>query len=145
MWHERALFALEDDGVRLHALQVMPYPFLDVHTIAAFLLAEHHTLYHRAVVIICRHLYPAPQHHERLILCRMPMDGHLRPRLHCIEHTMALVLQRLVEVIVHPQPLRRLRLGRYPIQQFYVNDLHANPQLLFPFLIDLSVSSGLSV
>lgn len=48
-------------------------------------------------------LRPAPQHHHILARARVPMHGNHRPRFYGIEHALGLVVNRVPEVIVHPQ------------------------------------------
>lgn len=56
-------------------------------------------------------LRPAPQHHHVLTRAHVPMHGNHRPRLDGIEHALGLVVNRVPEVIVHPQAGRGLGLG----------------------------------
>ena len=91
MRHKRSLLALEKHGAGLQCLQVMPHTFLDVHTLAAFLLAEHDALYHRAVVVVRVYTNLAAKHDEGFIFCRMPMYLNLRSWLHCVQHPMTLI------------------------------------------------------
>jgi len=116
MRHKRPFFTLEDDTPRFQRLQFMPYVLGDIYAVDAVFCAKHHRLYHRAVVIVCRRPYPSPKNDKRLILCRMPVDRHLRPGLYGIKHAMTFVLQRLVEIKVHTQARRFLRLRRHMVQ-----------------------------
>ena len=84
MRHKRAFFALEDDAIGLQGLQIVPYVLGDIYAVDAILCAKHHRLYHRAVIIIGCRAHFASQDNERLILRRMPMDGHLRAWLYSI-------------------------------------------------------------
>ncbi len=77
----------------------MPHILRDVNPIVATLLTQHHIFYDRAIIIVSSHPNLASQDNERLILRRVPMDGYLRPRLHCIQEPMTLVFQRLVEAL----------------------------------------------
>lgn len=80
----------------------MPHIFRDVNAIIATLLTQHHIFYDRAIIIVSSHSDLTSQDNERLILRWVPMDGNHSPWLHRIQHPMALILQRLVKVIVHP-------------------------------------------
>ena len=76
----------------------------DVNPIVATLLTQHHIFYNRAIIIVSSHSNLASQDNERLILRWVFMDGYHSPWLHSIQESMTLVFQRLVEIIVHPQP-----------------------------------------
>lgn len=56
-------------------------------------------------------LRPAPQHHHVLTRAHVPMHWNHRPRLDGVEHALGLVVDRVPEVIVHPQARRGLGLG----------------------------------
>ena len=81
----------------------MPHILRDVNPIVATLLTQHYIFYNRAIIIVSSHPNLASQDNERLILRWVPMDGYHRPRLHRIQESMALIIQRLMEVVVHPQ------------------------------------------
>ena len=74
----------------------MPHILRDVNPIVATLLTQHRILYDRAIIIVSSHPSLASQDYERLILCRMPMDGYHSPWLHGIQHPMTFILQRLI-------------------------------------------------
>ena len=77
----------------------MPHILRDVNPIVATLLTQHHIFYYRAIIIVSSHSNLASQDNERLILRWVPMDGYHSPRLHCIQKSMALILQRLMEAL----------------------------------------------
>ncbi len=77
----------------------MPHILRDVNPIIPPLLTQHHIFYDRAIMIVSSHSYLASQDNERLILRWVPMDGYHSPWLHCIQHPMALVFQRLMEAL----------------------------------------------
>jgi len=77
----------------------MPHILRDVNPIVATLLAQHHSFYDRAIIIVSSHSNLSPQDNERLILRWVPMDGYHSPGLHRIQHPMTFILQRLVEAL----------------------------------------------
>ena len=129
MRHKRSRLALKDNRILFQALQLMPQILRNINPIAPTLPTQHHIPYNSPIIIMSSHPNLASQDNKTLILCWVPMYGYHSPWLHRIQHPMALVLQRLVEVIVHPQPLRTLRLCRYFIQQSRADYLH--PLLVF--------------
>ena len=94
----------------------MPHILRDVNPIVATLLTQHHIFYDRAIIIVSSHSNLASQDNERLILWWMSMDGYHTPWLYGIQHPMTFILQRLMEVIVHAQTRRSLRLRTNQIQ-----------------------------
>ena len=100
----------------------MPHILRDVNPIVATLLTQHHIFYDRAIIIVSSHSNRASQDNERLILCWVPMDGYHSPWLYRIQKPMALVFQRLMEVIVHTQTRRALGLPRQVIQYCLCNN-----------------------
>ena len=97
--HKRPRLAFKNNTPQLQRLQLMPHILRDVNPIVATLLTQHHIFYDRAIIIVSSHSNLASQDNERLILRWVPMDGHYSPRLHRIQHPMALVFQRLVEAL----------------------------------------------
>ena len=81
----------------------MPHILMDVNPIVATFLTQHHIFYDRAIIIVSSHSDLASQDNERFILRWVLMDGYHSPRLHRIEHPVALVLQRLMEDVEHVQ------------------------------------------
>ena len=77
----------------------MPHIPRNVNSIVASLLTQHHIFFDRAIIIVSSHSNLASQDNERLILRWVPMDRYFRPWLHCIQHPVALVFQRLMEAI----------------------------------------------
>ena len=77
----------------------MPHILRDVNPIVATLLTQQHIFYDRAIIIVSSHSNLSSQDNERLILGWVPMDGYHSPRLHCIQHPVALVFQRLMEAL----------------------------------------------
>ncbi len=77
----------------------MPHILRDVHPIVATLTPHHHIFYDRAIIIVSSHSNLASQDNERLILCRVFMDGYHSPWLHRIQHPMTFIFQRLVEAL----------------------------------------------
>lgn len=124
MRHEGTFFALEQHG-GLQAVDRVPHILGDVHPETAVLVAEHHALDHGTAVVVGRHRHPSPQHDERLVLRGMVMHRHHRPRLHRIQEPVALLIQALVEIEIHPQPRRGLRLRRELVEKMLVNN-HKN-------------------
>ena len=74
----------------------MPYILRDVNPIVATLLTQHHIFYDRAIIIMSSHPNLISQDNERLILGWVFIDGYHSPWLHCIQHPMALIFQRLI-------------------------------------------------
>ena len=88
----------------------MPHILRDVNPIVATLLTQHYIFYDRAIIIVSSHSNLASQDNERLILRRVPMDGYHSPWFHSIQEPMALFIQTLMKIVVHPQPARCLSL-----------------------------------
>ena len=84
MRHKRAFFTFEDDGNGFHGLESVPNIFRNIDTIHAIVMAQDNTLDDISIVIVCRRTGLAPEYHKRLVLGRMPMNGHLRAGAHSI-------------------------------------------------------------
>ena len=81
-----------------------------INPIVATLLTQHHIFYDRAIIIVSSHPNLASQDNERLILRRVPMDGHDCPCLHRILEPISIRIQSLMKNKIHPRPRRFLRL-----------------------------------
>ena len=103
----------------------MPHILRDVNPIVATLLTQHHIFYDRTIIIVSSHSNLASQDNERLILRWLPMDGYHSPWLHRIQKPMALILQRLMEVLVHAQT------GRCPPRNPY-SKISSGPMGSYP-------------
>ena len=77
----------------------MPHILRDVTPILPTLLTQHHIPYNSPIIIVSSHPNLASQHNKRLILRHTPMNSYHSPRLHRIQHPMAIILQRLVEAL----------------------------------------------
>ena len=110
MRHKRPLLTLKNDRIRSNSFKIMPHVLGYINPIAAILLAEDNAFYHRAIIIIGRDFHLPTKNNERLFFCWMPVNRDIRSRLYGIQHPMAFVFQRLMEVIIHPKPRRHLSL-----------------------------------
>ena len=108
----------------------MPHILRDVNPIVATLLTQHHIFYDRAIIIVSSHPDLASQDNERLILRWVPMDGYHSPWLHRIQEPMALRIQTLMKIKIHPQPWRFLRMQTNLIQQLLINNLHFSQSMV---------------
>ena len=122
----------------------MPNAFRDVNPIVATLLTQHHIFYDRAIIIVSSHSNLASQDNERLILRWVPMDGCHSHWLHGIQHPMTFIIQRLMEIIVHAQTGRCLRLRTNQIQYLLVDNLYRFFTISTKLLITYSTSSSVS-
>ena len=102
MWHVWPFLALEDDGTRLQGFHGVPDILSYVHAVAAFRWVEDHVFDDGAVVVVGDDTYPATQHNKRLLFLRMAMNGDVGTRLHGIQKTVALLIQTLMKVQIHP-------------------------------------------
>ena len=115
MRDERTFLHFEDHRTRFQALEPMPGILGDVDAYSAFFLTKHDALPDRTVVMIGRNPDFPSEQDKCLILGHMMMHSNLCPHLQRIQKAMALILQRLMEVVIHPQPRRSLRLLNYLI------------------------------
>ena len=123
----------------------MPHILRDVNPIVSTLLTQHHIFYDRAIIIVSSHPNLASQDNERLILRWVPMDGYHSPWLHRIQNSVALLFQRLVEVIVHAQTGRNHRLRTNHIQKLLIDKLYRFFTISTKLLITYSTSSSVSL
>ncbi len=119
--NERSFLALEQYR-GLQAFNRVPDILGDVHPETSILVAEYHALNHFTVVVIGLHRHPASQYDNRLILRRVVVNSHHRPRLHRIQEPMAFLIQTLVEIEIHPKPRRRLRLRSELVEKMLVDN-----------------------
>ena len=101
MLYKRAFFDLEDRGT-LNTFKGVPHILGNVNTIAAFFMTEDDAVTDGTIIIIRSDLYLTSQYDKRLVFRRMSMDRYHCPWLYRIQKSMAFILQRLMEVIVHP-------------------------------------------
>ena len=88
-----------------------------VHPIVTTLFPQHHIPYNSPIIIMSSHSNLASQHNKTLILRHAPMNSYHSPWLHCIQHPMTLIFQRLKEVLVHAQT------GRCPLRNPLLQDI----------------------
>ena len=121
MLHKRALLALEDDGTRLQRFYSVPNILSYVHAVAAFRWVEDHVVDNGAVVVVGDDTYPATQHNKRLLFLRMAMNRDVGTRFHGIQKTVALLIQTLMKVQIHPQSGRCLDLSSQVVKYQLAN------------------------
>ena len=112
MWHKRPLFALKYHCPALQAFKPVPDTLGYINSITSILSTEHNAFYHGTIIIVGGRTHLSSKDNKRFILCRMTMYRNISSRLHGIEHTMALIIEALMKVVVHPKPWRCLRLCR---------------------------------
>lgn len=98
----------------------MPLALRDVNTVIPDMRIKRKTLYLDTGLIIEHHIDSPTQQHVRLRGMQMLMDRQNRPRLQRIQQPLHLGIQRIMQIEIHPQPLRDLRRGRYLVQKFVV-------------------------
>ncbi len=81
----------------------MPDALGNIHSVESFFWAEDYAFYHCTIIIVGIHPNSTTKQYKRLIFRRMTMYLNLRSWLHSIQESMTLIIQRLMEVIVHPQ------------------------------------------
>ena len=138
MLHKRAFLALEDDGTRLQGFHGVPDIFSYVHAVAAFRWVEDYVLNDSAVVVVGDDAYPAAQYNKRLLFLRMAMNGDVGTRFHGIQKTVALLIQTLMKVQIHPQPGRCLGPGGQTVKYLSVSKMgsYLHITLLGPIFSD---------
>ena len=109
MLYKRTSFALQEHA-GFKTFQTMPDVLGDVNTIGATFLTDDTGFQHLTIIIIGGYSDFTFQYHKGLGLVRMMVNRDECPRFQGIEETVALVLQALVEVVVHAQSRRFLRL-----------------------------------
>lgn len=124
MLHKRTFLHLEDDTARLQAFHIVPGVLGDVHSDTAFRQAQHDTFDDRARIIIRIDTHAATQQDEALVFRHMVMDGDLRTHLKCVQKAVALIIEALMEIVVHTQSGRLSGLPDYAFNQFIVYYLH---------------------
>ena len=102
MLYEWPLLALQKH-TGFQTLQPVPHVFRDVNTISTAFLTDDTGLRDLAVIIVGRDSDLAFQDYKRLGLSRVMMHGDERSWLQTVEETVALLIQTLMEIIVHPQ------------------------------------------
>ena len=118
---EGAFLGLEEDGAALQALDGVPDALGDIHSVPALAGIQNHAFKQSTVVIVSADPDTPPEHDQCLILGRMVVDGYLSAGLQSIQEPVALLIQALVEVVVHPQPRRLLRLGGQRVKELRIN------------------------
>ena len=89
MPHKRPLLALKDAAVWLQCFQSVPDILGNIHAEDAVILAEHHAINDRAVVVEGGHTNLVTENDEGLIFVGMMVNGDFGPRFQGIKHTMA--------------------------------------------------------
>lgn len=130
MLHIRPFLALEDDGVRFQGFHGVPDILSYVHAVAAFRWVEDNVLNDGAVIVVGDDTYPATQHNKRLLFLRMAMNGDVGTRFHGIQKTVALLIQTLMKVQIHPQPGRCLGLSGQSVKYLIVYHHNSLPLIL---------------
>ena len=131
MRHIGPFLALEDNGTRLQGFHSVPDILSYVHAVAAFRWVEDHVVDDGAVVVVSDDTYPASQHNKCLLFLRMAMDGDVGTRFHGIQKTVALLIQTLMKVKIHPQPGRCLGLGGQAVKYLVVYNHVGLPLILY--------------
>ena len=125
MRHIGAFLALEDDGTRLQGFHGVPDILSYIHAVSAFRWVEDNVLDDGAAVVVGDDAYPATQHNKCLLFLRMAMNGDVGTRFHGIQKTVALLIQTLMKVQIHPQPGRCLGLSSQVVQYLIVYNHNA--------------------
>lgn len=84
-------------------LQSVPHALGNVDTINTIFVTKHDRINYRTIVVICCRAKDSS-------FSRMPVYRNSRPRFYGIQHTIAFLIMTPMEVIVHPQTWRILRL-----------------------------------
>ena len=123
MLNKRALFALQKH-TGLQAFYTMPHVLRYVHAIGTTLLTDDTGLQYLAVIIIGGHFDLTLQDDKSLGFGGMVMHGYLRAWHQYIQEPVALLIQTLMEVVVHPEPWRLLCLLCHAAYQVVVDNFH---------------------
>ena len=104
MRHKRTQFAFKDNTIWFQCFYSVPYILRNIHTIDAVFLTENQLVDYRAIVVMSGHSHFASEYNKCLILLKVSMNRDFGTGFYGIEHTMAQFIQRMMKIIVHPQP-----------------------------------------
>ena len=123
MFYKGTFLALQQN-TWFKTFQTMPYVFGNVNTIIAAIVADDARLQHLTIVIIGRYLDLAFENDKCLGFGRMMMHRYKCAWLQTIKEAMTLIIETLMEIIVHPQSRRLLGLLCHATNQIIVYDFH---------------------